>query len=395
MHRIIFLRSLQVFSVFPHLILPLSVPALALWLGLLQDVLIPVSLGLLDSRFVQWVAKVYRCGSKKAPEGKLPHFSGGLDGKFRPFSSQPQSLEIHPMQTDRLLNPPRLFLNNTSSLETSTDHPITTTHKFPITNGSLYTSIDGRVPIMHNYRRPMTDRNNKIEIKRNQSFRCNNCNNNDFVRTYNLNLGQKFSQNYSTAFAQNPIKPYLRHVSLSQSSLQQIPLGTSAITSPSYSRLSKSFDSVTESKIRLHDESDEEYFDSVDRNYSSSSSCSITTEANCDFEFFKENVSSPPPPAPETPYRNFRITRSNSKRSLENLQAFIEETEGDSEPISHCALLRRSNSYISGISGRLTKENSRDEANFLDSPPLICHRNGRFRTGSVPDFKKIFVSEYI
>jgi hypothetical protein len=57
----------------------------------------------------------------------------GLDGKFRPFSSPPQSLEVSQNQHVRALQ--------------------TVEHRFPITNGSLYTSIDGRLPVIHNYRR--------------------------------------------------------------------------------------------------------------------------------------------------------------------------------------------------------------------------------------------------
>lgn len=61
--------------------------------------------------------------------------SVGLDGKFRPFglSSQPQSLDLSQQERSKSLQ-----------------H---TEHRFPITNGSLYTSIDGRLPVIHNYRR--------------------------------------------------------------------------------------------------------------------------------------------------------------------------------------------------------------------------------------------------
>lgn len=68
----------------------------------------------------------------------------GLDGKFRPFglSSQPQSLDG--INQDR-----------TKSLQQ-------VEHRFPITNGSLYTSIDGRLPVIHNYRRHKEFRTGKI-----------------------------------------------------------------------------------------------------------------------------------------------------------------------------------------------------------------------------------------
>lgn len=48
----------------------------------------------------------------------------GLHGKFRPFNNCVVETQ-RPMETVR----------------------------FPITNGSLFTSLDGRIPIIHNYRR--------------------------------------------------------------------------------------------------------------------------------------------------------------------------------------------------------------------------------------------------
>jgi hypothetical protein len=64
----------------------------------------------------------------------------GLDGKFRVFSTQTQhqpevqsSTQLHSQQNHQHLQ----------------QEPV----KFPITNGSLFTSVDGRLPIIHNYRR--------------------------------------------------------------------------------------------------------------------------------------------------------------------------------------------------------------------------------------------------
>lgn len=38
----------------------------------IQDLLVPIGLGIVDSRLCQWVSNVYRCSSKNVDE-KLPH----------------------------------------------------------------------------------------------------------------------------------------------------------------------------------------------------------------------------------------------------------------------------------------------------------------------------------
>lgn len=63
---------LQVLCIYPRLIHPWPVAGIAVWLGLVQDLLIPIGLGIVDSRFCQWVSNVYRCSSKSVEE-KLPH----------------------------------------------------------------------------------------------------------------------------------------------------------------------------------------------------------------------------------------------------------------------------------------------------------------------------------
>ncbi|CAH1962910.1 unnamed protein product, partial [Acanthoscelides obtectus] len=133
-----------ILCIYPKLIHPWPVAGIALWLGLVQDLLIPIGLGIVDSRFCKWVSSVYRCSAKHVEE-KLPQV--GLDGKFRPFGtcSQPQSLEIH-TTSDR----------NGKAFQA-------VEHRFPITNGSLYTSIDGRLPVIHNYRRNKENRDKPVE----------------------------------------------------------------------------------------------------------------------------------------------------------------------------------------------------------------------------------------
>ncbi|GJQ88485.1 hypothetical protein Trydic_g13461, partial [Trypoxylus dichotomus] len=134
-----------ILCVFPWLIAPWSVATAALCLGLLQDVLVPLSLGLVDTRFCQWISNLYRCTDRDKLNDKLPQV--GLDGKFRPFGTHSTAMEIPQTttQTDRQ-----------KSFQIVGNEP-----KFPITNGSLYTSVDGRVPIIHNYRRHK-DRNISI-----------------------------------------------------------------------------------------------------------------------------------------------------------------------------------------------------------------------------------------
>lgn len=64
----------------------------------------------------------------------------GLDGKFRPFGTHSTEMGVTQIaHSERQKTFPTVLLGNEP--------------KFPITNGSLYTSVDGRIPIIHNYRR--------------------------------------------------------------------------------------------------------------------------------------------------------------------------------------------------------------------------------------------------
>ncbi|XP_017781748.1 PREDICTED: uncharacterized protein LOC108566398 [Nicrophorus vespilloides] len=401
-----------ILSIFPLWIAPWSTATVGLWLGLLQDIMIPVSLGILDTRFTQWVSKVYRCTDTRSVEGKLPH--AGLDGKFRHFGSQPQSLEVGQMLPERL--PGRCY------------QP--TEHKFPITNGSLYTSIEGRVPVIHNYRRHNNENRGakldgnllnlgihssnlkRVEQKqKTSSFRCTNCekphsndlqyspsNNSDFIRgsVYNLNVSSQ----------SNLLKPYLRHVSLSQNSLRQIPLGSPK--RENVLRQTKSYDSLNDlnkfKAVNIVDSDDEYFTDSVilERNFdtmSTQSSYSITTEANCDFEFYQNekpdedkerNRTSRTSSKSGSLSRHFKITRSNSKRSLENLQAYLSEENVFLHRSSSDSLRKPSSVEVS-----VEFVNDR-EGTFLDSPSSKSRQMKHFGAGgSVPDLKKIFISDYI
>lgn len=204
-------------------------------------------------------------------------------------------------------------------------------------------------------------------------------------------------------------------------------------------------------------------FDSM----SSKSLYSITTEANCDFEFFqsKEQLATDIPSidtrismrdsmecypgnsrsemssfkqsdhlsSRNSSFtdlnKNFRITRSNSKRSLENFQTFIEIQSMDfkNNSISDKSTLQRSNSYAtledrkSRKQGLFNAESKLERSNFrpkiksveylpnsdvstvyIEDATQFNHyisdknyTNTQKCIGSVPDLKKVFISEYI
>ncbi|KAK5638256.1 hypothetical protein RI129_012551 [Pyrocoelia pectoralis] len=504
--------------IFPRLVSPWPVSGVALWIGQLQDVLIPIGLGLADSRFCRWVSKVYKCTERCRDNEKMPP-GVGLDGKFRPFGSQPQSLEITQSFPERIRPEP----------------------KFPITNGSLYTSIDGRLPIIHNYRRPK-DKNGCIKtmvpnslnvnlhsshLRRQEYVRpryslpyiqpvmhetipprptCEKCENHGssqpcktgIVIQPNIRRDVSFSKQ-RTAELRNRRQLHKR-ISLSEDSLYQLTvldnmspvLSKSEINRPRLvknkrnklgGRISKSQDCLNDLQVDLHKfrqnpesfqkkdpqelsciSSDDEYLtDSANLNDvsaeydgTSQSSYSITTEANCDFDFyqskavdgmllgkgrestdddlssyvvFKGEQTSFRPIARKDPnsmeeilsklkcskvygggdLSQLRITRSNSKRSLESFQAYVEEENVVQK-------IQRSNSFMTvnehdrngrygsrwktpnGCNQQTYNVNSnikylQDVYNQNDSTEK--QSNSTAYSFSVPDFKKIFISEYI
>lgn len=317
----------MVLCIYPGLLRPWPVAGIALWLGLVQDLLIPIALALVDSRFGAWVADVYQCNGH-ATNDKIPHLVG-VDGKFRPFGSQPQSLEA-----SSLIGP-----------ETS-QHRKPEQQRFPITNGSLYTTVDGRLPIIHDYR------------QRRAPTHCAPSND------------------------ESTLPPKIADASYTSS-------------------------------------------DCDDAN-------SITTEANGDFDFYQSGAE-PALPAPDfdkinnnfllAKYNSFRNTslenfepksqqrrpvrRSHSKRSLENFRLFLEdkanvERASLERPIASRHLVSRSQSKLSDCT-----QNYKHKIKSVEYLPstnastwLIVGDASRLRKpplggGSVPDLKKIFISEYI
>lgn len=192
---------------------------------------------------------------------------------------------------------------------------------------------------------------------------------------------------------------------------------------------------------------DEYYPDSMNQNtfdsLSSKSSCSITTEANCDFDFYQSELrvdlsregvknfttndgniifvgNSPSKTYKLTPkvnkkldsrssndLLNFKIKRSNSKRSLENLQAYVDENQfgmlksnsfvtlDDNDQHDHETKLRNYQKSLDSLEdfGRKTILEVNNDVN----PRIYRLRinNNVQYGGSVPDFKKIFISDYI
>lgn len=248
-------------------------------------------------------------------------------------------------------------------------------------------------------------------------------------------------------------------------------------------RLSKSEDSLCgkfDQKMLLRCEkseasdSDDDYFSDtgnldvarVSDDESSKSSYSITTEANCDFEFYQTKSETKyddyetndftsshshqtyeylhqEEPKQEIPIlqtfkpqmipristskdnitvvsmehhldrpsvvkldvnRNFRITRSNSKRSLENFKAYIDDNTLDtSDTIALPNHTQRSYSYVdlddtvrnNNVGNKF--ESAWTGLDLTYTKDVLGGKNNKQMNtgGSVPDLKKIFISDYL
>ncbi|KAL3272265.1 hypothetical protein HHI36_022746 [Cryptolaemus montrouzieri] len=488
----------MILCIYPQLLFPWPVAGVVLWLGLLQDILLPIGLGLVDSRFSIWVSDVYKCSGNHLDE-KLPHV--GLDGKFRPFGSQPQSLEIVQMAQER----------NLKALQT-------VEHRFPITNGSLYTSLDGRLPVIHNYRRNKDQRGLKFDptssnpvlhsshLKRPDMsiFNCQNCETDLCPSHSNLHhlspdyINKKLNALHQNniVFQQAPLRSTMSHESLSLSNIEENPVYVSSVANNSILKnsrnlvrlnrikLSRSEDSLSElqrglSQMKLNSKplidseekkktrkqnneqildyssSDDEYETDVNvaNNFdtlSSKSSCSITTEANGDFHFYQSselnvnnegNVNDIEKFNNDlllakysncdlnlenfTPRTKSFLERSHSKRSLENFQAFLEDRQqfnhniersnsymslADRNKDNNSRKLLRSSSKLSDYTHNISKKiksveylpSTNASTWLVEDCRYVHHQNLKSRggkniqyVGSVPDLKKVFISEYI
>nr|CAD7197550.1 unnamed protein product [Timema douglasi] len=124
------IRALSIVATFLPSLVPLSWPLtlMYLWGGLAEESLLPVILAIFDNNFSGWVASVYSRDHKIFAD--IAAHNQGLDGKFRVFSSP--LLDAQPPH---------------HKPSTQQEHA-----KFPITNGSLFTTVDGRHPVIHKYR---------------------------------------------------------------------------------------------------------------------------------------------------------------------------------------------------------------------------------------------------
>ncbi|VVC44712.1 Hypothetical protein CINCED_3A012533 [Cinara cedri] len=102
--------------------------------ALAEACLWPVVLLLFDDQFVPRLSNLYRRRSV-SDRAKPPQ---GLHGKFRPYNGS--------LQDARRPSPPT---SNSGGGGGGGGEAV----RFPITNGSLFASLDGRVPVLHNYRR--------------------------------------------------------------------------------------------------------------------------------------------------------------------------------------------------------------------------------------------------
>lgn len=179
-------------------------------------------------------------------------------------------------------------------------------------------------------------------------------------------------------------------------------------TNPINRRISKSADSLNDIKrnlliqpeidekeqtVTLSSDDDDELQSTV-REFDGSS---ITTEANGDFEFYRNEFER------RQPSSAFKITRSNSKLSLENFQAYVSgEVDPKMQRSASCASLDerlRLQHYMGFnvpklVDNRLYYQDLCNNNNFSRYNERQ-HRQIRGHSESVPDFRKFFISEYL
>ncbi|XP_075216741.1 uncharacterized protein LOC142322025 [Lycorma delicatula] len=247
---------------FPDLI-PKEWPldCIPLWSALLEGALLPLVLALSDKMFQRRVAAIY---TRHRPSDISKPLQG-LHGKFRPF--------------------------NNSLLDCQ--RPATETVRFPITNGSLFTSLDGRIPIIHHYRRCKGVRTSAL------SPYC-----------LNANLAQRYPQSVNPSDAASQLHANIIAAEINKSESALTPFVTQKDDRLSgqclTQRLStadlrqepdpfpQNIQQLRESLYLDSRDSDEEFeVDSTEEplyaTLSSRSVCSATTAANDDFEFYQQD----------------------------------------------------------------------------------------------------------
>ncbi|XP_050539273.1 uncharacterized protein LOC126904335 [Daktulosphaira vitifoliae] len=105
--------------------------------ALAEACLWPIVLLLFDDQFVPRLSNLYRRQSA-SDMAKPPQ---GLHGKFRPYNGSLQDTRRPPSS------------NSGGGGGSAGGESASAAHRFPITNGSLFASLDGRVPVLHHYRR--------------------------------------------------------------------------------------------------------------------------------------------------------------------------------------------------------------------------------------------------
>ncbi|XP_069702877.1 uncharacterized protein [Periplaneta americana] len=286
--------SVTVLGMFAPWLLPRvwSLPALVLWAGLAEECLLPVLLALCDRNFTTWVANIYTCRDRRVADLARQH--QGLDGKFRVFSTQ--SLQVPEVQTP---NP----------LQHQQQEPA----KFPITNGSLFTSVDGRLPIIHNYRRgkgmrttgvlPPPQIANVGLTKRHELLHM--LINLNAAALENQHFKQRLEEPQNFAEKSCEFQPYLpkgmdsakkkvtHQVSQTGNTkplLSDLEIGKITLkyqTSPSEHEDDFNSEEYNEYNVDDDDDDDDNDDEPIYATLSSHSCCSVTTAANDDFEFFQ------------------------------------------------------------------------------------------------------------
>lgn len=148
-----------------------------------------------------------------------------------------------------------------------------------------------------------------------------------------------------------------------------------------------------ERTVTLSSDDDEEELQGTVREFDESS---ITTEANGDFDFYCNEFER------RRPSSAFKITRSNSKLSLENFQAYVSgEVDRKMQRSTSCASLDE-RLRLQHYAGFDVPKMVDDRLYYQD----LCNNNfGRYNerqhqqiqghSESVPDFRKFFISEYL
>lgn len=202
------------------------------------------------------------------------------------------------------------------------------------------------MPVIHNYRRQYKDRNTRSNEQPHLSL------------SMGIHATHLRRQQQNCCTCQHLPKSFSQHSLLMRNSDDLLRL----------QKQSKSVDDVKNRFNQLQTDDSSDDGDCINGELSSESCCSITTDANCDFEFFQAKK----PPMVRRP-SDFRITRSNSRRSLENFQAYVDEATGKLDV--KC------------------RKKGKSVENLNESEQSVV--GSVFYGGSAPDFRKIFISEYI